>query len=290
MLYLNMKNIRPFVNIKTKLMKTNILLIFFFFIFSFYSYSNIDTTLNSRINIIDKRLRYNETILRFTNDSLKKELFFYKVKEEYISQVLGQQTGIFSLIVGATLTLAALFSYFGFKNEVTNLEKEYQKQVLLLKDEYKNQVEILKKDQSEFKNKINQHEANIFSALGNTHTIAALIQKKNGKFVKALDLYISAAKYHFLSTEFKTKDHNSIIINKNIYLYTISNISEAILVLKTIVTNLENKKLVAKIIDRLFSNIDIIMKKGNPELNNLCSECRMTLQNFTKDISLNPLI
>lgn len=99
------------------------------------------TIYGQKLNVSDSLILANIKLsdnLGKTNDSLKKELLLYQVKEDYYAAALSDQSTRFSLIVASIVGLFALISFSNFKREVRKLKSKYAVEVGIIRDELKN--------------------------------------------------------------------------------------------------------------------------------------------------------
>ena len=131
-------------------------------LFFFYNVSKADSTdlanIQKKINDLSKIIQ-NRTNLE---DSLKRELNFYKMKEDFYTTALSDQGTRFSLIIAGILSLFGLVSWLTYKAELTKLKSEIQKSVGDIDDGFKNF-----KSNSLFHEKdLKVASANVYAAIG----------------------------------------------------------------------------------------------------------------------------
>ena len=97
-----------------------IILLLFSSITLYCSPKNLDIELRDKIHKIET----SQMKLNKTNDSLSKELLYYKVKEDYYVTALGAETTRFALIISGLLAIIAIASGLVFWKYIPNKIKE----------------------------------------------------------------------------------------------------------------------------------------------------------------------
>jgi len=82
-----------------------------------------DTSTKAQLQKLETHFRQNNDRLTKTNDSLQRELLYYKAKDDYYSTALSDQSTRFATIVGAIIGLAALFGFGWFQRLVTKINE-----------------------------------------------------------------------------------------------------------------------------------------------------------------------
>jgi hypothetical protein len=85
-----------------------------------------------------------------TNDSLNKELTYFRAKEDFYAMAVDRQGSHFEWLLGIALAIAGLFTYGSFKTEINKARKEAKEQV----SESKAQTLRLKTDYGRLKHRI----------------------------------------------------------------------------------------------------------------------------------------
>tara|TARA_R110001592_G_scaffold57548_8_gene174890 strand:+ start:614 stop:1360 length:747 start_codon:yes stop_codon:yes gene_type:complete len=242
-------------------MKNTIIFIISFLPFLSYSqkkeldnkFSNGDLRLDS-IEQTMKNLKQDFEFLKSKSDSLENELLFYKVKEDYYSAALSDQSTRFTLIISGVLALFAVISFGAFKYEVKRIEKEGNTKYLKHKRKFKKHNKKLSKTKNDLVN-----------AKGNLHiTIATIYQKENCHNIAFL--------YHLLGA----RDHGIRENNRKISNYdvTINNLKFAANSLKNCgVEDIKELNGSAEIINKSF---DKISRFKNDTIKKLITEIRFS--------------
>ncbi|KAA9346313.1 hypothetical protein [Larkinella humicola] len=68
-------------------------------------------------------------LLKKQNDSLQREILYYKVKEDFYTESLGGQTAIFSFITGTLLTLAAFISWKFISDRISTVKRDLSNEI-----------------------------------------------------------------------------------------------------------------------------------------------------------------
>lgn len=205
-------------------------------------------------------------------DSLKSELLFYRVKEDYYATALSDQSTRFSLIVGAIVGLVALVSFAGFKNEVRKHKKDYERQLKKLKDKV-----------IEYDLKILKHEYSLNIASGNIFTVISQgFEAQNNHFL-AFQFYLASARSHSKAgiaaqgNKIKTKEEIEDTLK-----YAELNMEKAVEILKKIILNDNHKEEFKENSKMLFEDLDIIIGTKNEILIDYCANARVSMKNYIK--------
>ncbi|AUC20620.1 hypothetical protein BTO15_00150 [Polaribacter sejongensis] len=185
------------------------------------------------------------------NNSLEKELLFFKVKEDYYATALSEQANRFTLIISGILALFAIISFGAFKYEVSSIRKETSIKLNNHKKEIK-----------KYKTQLKQTNLDLKGAKANLSTSIAKHSEKENDYSTAFQYYIIAAREHGQSSigrnkEIKNNDKsteeifNVCIINLNFALNSLQK-------MKPHQVEIKNEK-IRKIIDDiyLFENEDV---------------------------------
>ena len=124
-------------------------------------------------------------LINSKNDSLEKELLYFKVKEDYYSTALSNQANRFTLIISGILALLALLSFGLFKIEISKIRQETNKKLSKHKKEIK-----------KYKKQLSETNTDLKGAKGNLYTAIAKHFEKENNFVNAFFYYLTAAKNH----------------------------------------------------------------------------------------------
>lgn len=242
----------------------NALLIFTFFISQFSFAYSIDS--NSKKN--NDRLEQIELNQKNSIDSLKRELLFFKVKEDYYAEALSDQSTRFSLIAGSIIGLFTLISFAGFKIEVAQLKKDYKKQIQLFKDQLLT-----------YQSKTRDHDNSMQSASGRIFTLIAESYNKADLPDIAFDYYLYSTKAHSSSAKLLIDDNKGDDGQQSL-LTAKANMELALESLKKIPKALLYQTELEKNYEKTMITLNIISKVDHQELVDLCAECRITIKSL----------
>jgi hypothetical protein len=242
----------------------------FTFLLSISILSVADTT-NIGEKFFVEKIKAIEALHKSYTDSLNKELTFYRLKEDYFTVAIEDQSNRFALIVASILGLVTLVSFAGFRNELNKLKSEYETQVNFVK----NELIIYKK-----KTKI--YDYNLQISFGNIFALGADGLSGKGEAIIALEFYLASARAHSLSGQILVEE-NETIEGENPFLYAIANMQSAMLELREIIRIHSNKQFIKDKSVKFLDELTIISQIKNSDLQDLCAECRITIKNFIKD-------
>lgn len=151
--------------------------------------SQSDSLLNQKLNRIESL----STGLHHAQDSLQRELLYYKVKEDYYTEALSDQSARFGVIITIALGLTAFLSFAGFKKEVTRLKAESDKKIFELKSD----VDASNRQLMVF-------EVDLRIALGNSYALIAAFEAEREHIIPAFQHYLNAAREHAYVTTCRT--------------------------------------------------------------------------------------
>ncbi len=206
-----------------------------------------------------------------TNDSLKKELQYYRIKEDYYSDALGDQATRFSLIIASLLALAGFVSWGGFKLQLDRI-----------KTNAKNQLKTQESEFEKFKSTANRLDANIFTATANTFVIHANNCRIQLKFVEELEFRIWAAGYYGLAySKYVQKSNDQKLIEDKLS-KLISYIKEIKDPLEEVLKNDDSKDSMKMKLDFLINELDSLNKIESQEIKDLVAEFRFRIKDYSK--------
>ena len=104
-----------------------------------------------------------------TNDSLNKELYYYRAKDDFYVMAVDRQGSHFEWFVGIFIALAGYFSYTFFQRELAKIRDEIQTHIIPLKNE-----------SQKFKNLLDETKASFCLSIGD------ILKFKNDEFYKSL--------------------------------------------------------------------------------------------------------
>jgi hypothetical protein len=137
-----------------------------------------------------------------SNESLNKELLFFKVKEDYYATALSNQADYFIFVITIILTLISLFSLGGFYYKINQLKKEYE----ITSNKNK---KIIKKAKRNF----NKMKYEYYSTRGNLNIIISRMFQKELRYDNAFLYTLLAAKTRVLNKKQINKNHTAAVSN-----------------------------------------------------------------------------
>jgi hypothetical protein len=238
--------------------------------------SSIIRNNNNEKKISDIELFIEKTVnsnkyLKKENDSLNKLLIHYRVKEDYYSTALGEQSNRFSLIIAGLLGFLALVSFGTFRFELNRIIKKTDEQ-----------LNIQTKEFESHKKNVLKLEKNLATTSGNNFsTIAQDFQRKE-EWVFALVYHICASREHFYASEIKHNEEIKEEEKSEIYKYVIGNLNPAIFCLNQIKLDNSLKDKVLEEIDQLKKDLKEIDKLDYDEVQDIISEIRIGIRDYIK--------
>jgi hypothetical protein len=239
-----------------------------FLILIFNSTLSFADSTNTAQKIFEKKLISLETLHKSYADSINRELNFYRLKEDYFTVALEDQSNRFTLIVSTFAGLVALVSFAGFRSEIIKLKKEYETQVNLVKNEL-----------TAYKKKNKEYDKSMQVASGNIFALAADGFSSKGEYILALEFYLASARAHSLSGQMLVEDNESTE-GKNPFFYATGNLKSAIDSLGKIIEVPKNKHILQEKSTKLLEELTTISQSKDPDLLDLCAEFRVTINNF----------
>ncbi len=245
--------------------------LFTLLIFLTLSNQSFSDTTKTREKLFLEKVNALEILHKSYADSLNKELTFYRLKEDYFTEALGEQANRFSLIIASILGFVGLVTFSSFRNEVKKMQKNYETQVSLLKKELNLYVE-----------KSKEHDNKIQVVSGNFFTLAADVFIEKGDFILALELCLAAAHANSLAVRMPVED-NQTKDSVNPFTYAINNMKSAMQSLNNIKEETSNEQILKDKSQELFNMLKVISECNNLELEGLCAECRVEINKFIKN-------
>lgn len=235
-------------------------------------YHNFENRLNELSNSIVELNQYQKNTIAL-NDSLKKELQYYRIKEDYYSDALGDQSNRFALIVGAIIGLLALISFTGFKIELDRIKKNTQKQLEDQRDEFK-----------KYGSSIKIVESNLKKTSANTFVALARKSVTDKKWVLALEYQIIASSRHAESVLIDVELlRDRLIIEKEVdYKPIVANLKLAVISLNKIKADIALKSALKKKLDSIRKLLDTLNNIDSDDAIDLVAEIRIGLKNYVK--------
>lgn len=235
-------------------------------------YHNFENRLNELSNSIVELNQYQKNTIAL-NDSLKKELQYYRIKEDYYSDALGDQSNRFALIVGAIIGLLALISFTGFKIELDRIKKNTQKQLEDQRDEFK-----------KYGSSIKIVESNLKKTSANTFVALARKSVTDKKWVLALECQIIASSRHAESVLIDVELlRDRLIIEKEVdYKPIVANLKLAVISLNKIKADIALKSALKKKLDSIRKLLDTLNNIDSDDAIDLVAEIRIGLKNYVK--------
>ncbi len=199
------------------------------------------------------------------NDSLNKELFFYRVKEDYFSVALETQAGRFGTIISIAFGLLAFVSFGGFWLTINRIKKNTKKQILKQKIEFDKQ-----------KSKLMKMEAALASTSGNNFTSIAQIASSNGMWGSVLTYSLNAARDHAISLRLKKQ-----LGEKNIdYFVVTGNLQIAISMFEKMAHQKKSKQSIVDDKEQIIKGIEEFRNIDNEEVKDLAAKFRVELKKY----------
>lgn len=245
----------------------------------------IDSLQNQHVLLIKafKNISKKITSEKEFNDSLKKELANYKIKEGYYLSNLSLQTAWFTFIVSLFIFLAGIISWKVYKKE-TNDHIEETKKIL---SNQKNETEILLSNQkNEFDKKlekVKKLEYELFLNLGNLCVVIANYTQDKKQFHTSMQYFFKAFYYNLIS-DFKTAEISEAKGNHDI---AINNLESSLKNLKYIIDKQLFKEEIKKKSESLFEFIYLIetdfeINNNKKTITNLMIEFKYLINKYTK--------
>lgn len=231
------------------------------------SITNIQNILLKKQNSFENSLEQSKSV----SDSLKRELLFYKVKEDFYATALSDQSTRFTLIISGILALFALLSFGAFKYEVSKIRESTEKRIL----KYESKV-------NKYKIQLKETTNQLIGAKGNLFTSIATSFEKEKSYVSAFRYFIFAARAHGeFNKNRKLKEFEQEVIG-NKYRTAISNLHFAKKCLLKISTKEQKIDLKSKIV-LLEESIDIMNNFSDTDIKHLISEIRIGIKDKLKN-------
>lgn len=237
-----------------------------------YSWCNEVNTNNPSQKIDSTYVKLNQRI-----NKLEKEAEDYKIKEDYFSTILSDQSSRFNLITAAILALFGGLSFGIFKYEIYNIKQKYEKQ--LKKHEKKEAKYIIKISETIITN---------YKTTGNTYRLIADTFNLKKLYVNEFDYAISSATSHMKALDaYKTLEHNIEKEKLETYIrksrkVVIKNIKQALDCFNTEIKNNSDfkEKFSQETIDRIYENNDILANTDEKEIQILAAKLRIEFHDF----------
>ncbi len=105
----------------------------FLFCMQFANAATPTDSLKDQVKELQGTFKKQGESLKRQNDSLQREILFYKVKEDFYTESLGAQTGIFSFITSALLALAAFVSWKFISDRIQTVKRELSSEIVSVK-------------------------------------------------------------------------------------------------------------------------------------------------------------
>jgi hypothetical protein len=240
----------------------------------------IDSSINKNISnekkiseielFIKKTVNLNK-YLKKENDSLNKLLIHYRVKEDYYSTALGEQSNRFSLIIGSLLGFLALASFGTFRYELNRIIKKTDKQLNIQTKEFDNH-----------KKNVLKLEKNLSTTAGNNYTTIALDFERKEEWVYALVYHLCSCREHYFATEIKYNEKSEEKEKSEIYKYVISNLNLARVCLNKIKLDDSLKNEVLEERNQFKRDLKKIDKIDYDEVQDIISEIRIGIRDYIK--------
>jgi hypothetical protein len=141
---------------------------------------NRQNELKSQLDTLIYELNKSKSI----NDSINKELTFYRVKEDYYSTALSTQSTRFALIISGVLALFGILSFSFYKIELIRLKKSTKKRIDKQTEKFIEHID-----------KIEGLDENLNLALGNLNITIALLFLEKKLLIDAFKYYLIGSKH-----------------------------------------------------------------------------------------------
>ncbi|GBF22568.1 MULTISPECIES: hypothetical protein [Arenibacter] len=220
---------------------------------------------NENYNKINNQAIEQLLLTRSNLDSLEKENLFYRVKEDYYSSALSEQSTRFALIISGILALVALISFTAFRYEIKQIKKFTLKRI----NSQNKKLDVYKTELSSTQMTLHLTQGNLNTSIGQYY------QAKND-YVNAFHFYIVAAKSHGLSSKLQLSLKKIKETDENAYAFTITNLNDANLCLLEIVAP-EAVGQLKQIEATIKKDIDFIYAFDNENIKNEISNIRVLL-------------
>lgn len=233
-------------------------------------YSQLEDRLNELSKSVAELIQDQKNTIT-SNDSLKKELQYYKIKEDYYSDALGDQSNRFALIVAGILSLMAFVSYSGFKYELKRMKKDTEKQLSVQTSEfekYKTSIKIL--------------DSSVQKSMSNTFVVLGNIFWNTEQWVSALQYHLYAARDQAYSALSDIEIYKGEKDEKDNFKTTIANLKEAKRSLNKITINDDLKKETKNKLDIMIDSLDSLKDVDIVEVKDLVAEIRTRLNSYTR--------
>jgi hypothetical protein len=221
-------------------------------------------------SFIDKTVSFNK-FLKKENDSLNKLVIHYRVKEDYYSTALGEQSSRFSLIIAGLLGFLALVSFGTFRFELNRIIKKTDEQ-----------LNIQTKEFESHKANVLEIEKNLATTSGNNFSTIALDCERKEEWVYALVYHICSSREHFYASEIKNNKEIKEEEKSEVFKYVIANLNRAIFCLNKIKLDDSMKDIVIKQKDELKKDLKKIDKLDFDEVQDVISEIRVGIRDYIK--------
>jgi hypothetical protein len=221
-------------------------------------------------SFIEKTVNFNK-YLKKENDSLNKLLIHYRVKEDYYSTALGEQSSRFSLIIAGLLGFLALVSFGTFRFELNRIIKKTDEQ-----------LNIQTKEFESHKKNVLKIEKNLATTSGNNFSTIALDYERKEEWVYALVYHICSSREHFYASEIKNNKEIKEEEKSEAFKYVIGNLSHAVFCLNKIKLDDSLKDKVIEEKDQLKKDLKEIDKLDFDEVQDIISEIRVGIRDYIK--------
>lgn len=224
----------------------------------------------TKTDSLNKIIKKYEVTLASKNDSLRNKLIIYQAKEDYYATALSDQATRFSLIVASIVGLFALVSFAGFKNEVSKIKKDSEKELRKMK------IEI-----AGFEKRITKQEYSLDVAAGNFFALAGETFMTQKKPFLAFTFYLTACRRHCLAYIAVKKDESkSESDEEDMLIYCKANLESAVEALEAIPMEENTKNAFIEQSNDLFEELDTIAETKNSELILSTAEIRIKIKTF----------
>jgi hypothetical protein len=206
-------------------------------------------------------------------DSLNKELIYYRVKEDYFSDALGDQSNRFALIVTGILALMALVSFGSIRYEMIRIKKGMGKQLSDQMQEF-----------NDYKEKIKSIISSLNVSRANTFSLIAKLATDNKEWLPVLSFNLSAARDHSISAmiEIEAMEKDDKLDKNEEFKFVINNLKKAIDALDEIKKVPTLKQGIKDHLKDFIDDINLIDKVDFNEVKDLVAEIRNGINNYIK--------
>ncbi len=201
-------------------------------------------------------------------DSLEKEILFYRVKDDFYSAALSDQSTRFTLIISGILALLALLSFGAFKLEVARIEK-------LFKKKHDTHESIIKRYEEQLKRTNND----LLRSKGNIYSSIALNFKKESNFMSCLQYHLLAAKVRSNFLLNRLSKNKSKSITKGIITNILANLEAGINAIEKIEIGSKDKEALERI-NVFKKHLNDINKVNSEDVKDLAGEIRLKLNDL----------